>query len=116
VALTFQSHFHHDIARAWFESLDPKDEARLCFCRITQLSFLRLITTETVMGKDEVLSQRQAWDVYDRWFEDSRIFSWRNRQIWKEHFAEFRGNRVWLRRIGQIHTCWRLRKWRICQS
>jgi len=74
VALTFQSHFHHDIARAWFESLDAKDEGRLCFCRITQLSFLRLITTEAIMGKDEVLSQRQAWDVYDRWFEDSRVF------------------------------------------
>ena len=26
------------------------------------------------MGKDEVLSQRQAWDVYDRCFEDSRVF------------------------------------------
>jgi hypothetical protein len=26
------------------------------------------------MGKDEVQSQRQAWDVYDRWFEDSRVF------------------------------------------
>ena len=74
VALTFQGHFHHDIARAWFDSLDAKDEARLCFCRITQLSFLRLITTEAVMGKDEVLSQGQAWEVYDRWFEDSRVF------------------------------------------
>jgi len=74
VALTFQGHFHHDTARAWFESLSVKDEPRLCFCRITQLSFLRVITTEAVMGKDEVLSQRQAWDVYDRWFEDSRVF------------------------------------------
>ncbi len=26
------------------------------------------------MGKDEALSQRQAWDVYDRWLEDSRVF------------------------------------------
>lgn len=48
---------------------------RVCvFCRITQLIFLRLITTEAVMGKDEVLSQRQAWNVYDQWFEDSRDF------------------------------------------
>jgi uncharacterized protein len=74
MALTFQGHFHHDVARAWFESLDTKDEARLCFCRITQLSFLRLITTEGVMGKDEVLSRREAWDVYDRWLEDSSVF------------------------------------------
>ena len=73
VALTLHSHVHHHIARNWFESLDAKDDARLCFCRITQLSFLRLITTEAVMGHDEVLSQRQAWEVYDRWFEDSRV-------------------------------------------
>ncbi len=26
------------------------------------------------MGKEEVLSQRGAWNVYDRWFEDSRVF------------------------------------------
>jgi toxin-antitoxin system PIN domain toxin len=74
MALSFQGHFHHDIAREWFESLDDRDDARLCFCRITQLSFLRLITTEAVMGKDEALSQRQAWDVFDRWLEDSRVF------------------------------------------
>jgi toxin-antitoxin system PIN domain toxin len=74
MALSFQGHVHHNIAREWFESLDDRDDARLCFCRITQLSFQRLITAEAVMGKDEVLSQRQAWDVYDRWFEDSRVF------------------------------------------
>ena len=74
MALSFQGHFHHDIAREWFEALDDRDDARLCFCRVTQLSFLRLITTEAVMGKDEALSQRQAWDVYDRWLEDSRVF------------------------------------------
>ena len=74
MALSFEGHVHHDIAREWFESLDDRDDARLCFCRITQLGFLRLIATEAVMGKDEVLSQRQAWNVYDQWFEDSRVF------------------------------------------
>ena len=69
VALSFQGHFHHDIARECFEALDDRDGVRLCFCRITQISFLRLITTEAVMGKDEVLSPRQACDVYDPWFE-----------------------------------------------
>ena len=73
VALTLHSHFHHDSARKWFESLDLQDDPRLCFCRITQLSLLRLITTEAVMGRDEVLSQRQAWEVYGQWFEDSRV-------------------------------------------
>ncbi len=57
MALSFQGHVHHNIAREWFELLDDRDDARLCFCRVTQLSFLRLITTEAVMGKDEVLSE-----------------------------------------------------------
>jgi predicted nucleic acid-binding protein len=74
MALSFQGHVHHAIAPEWFESLDDRDDAYLCFCRIPQLSLPRLITTEAVMGKDEVLSQRQAWDVYGRWFEDSRVF------------------------------------------
>jgi hypothetical protein len=73
LALTFQGHVHHERARAWFESLEPRDDTSLCSCRIIQLSFLRLITTEAVMGKDEVLSQREAWAVYDRWFDDTRI-------------------------------------------
>lgn len=39
---------------------------------MTQLGFLRLLTTEAVM-KDEVLSQADAWKAYDRWLEDGRI-------------------------------------------
>src|SRR5579863_1951401 len=72
VALSFEGHVHHSVARDWFESLAPDDDARLCFCRITQLSLLRLLTTEAVMGEDEVLTQPAAWTVYDRWFEDPR--------------------------------------------
>ncbi len=71
LALTYEGHVHHAVARAWFQQLDQ--EARLCFCRITQLSLLRLVTTEAVMGKDEVLTQTQAWAAYDRWFDDARV-------------------------------------------
>jgi toxin-antitoxin system PIN domain toxin len=72
VALSFEGHIHHQIARRWFESLAEDDGARLCFCRITQLSLLRLLTTEAVMG-EETLSQPEAWSVYDHWLEDSRV-------------------------------------------
>ena len=58
------------MASDWFESLD--DEVRFCFCRFTQLGFLRLLTAQAVMG-DEVLSQREAWRVYDRWLADDRV-------------------------------------------
>ncbi len=71
IALTYGGHAHHKIAKAWFEELDM--ESRVCFCRFTQLSLLRLLTTEGVMGADEVMTQRRAWEAYDRWLADSRV-------------------------------------------
>lgn len=70
IALTYEGHVHQAAARAWFGSLVPG--ARLFFCRITQLGFLRLLTSETVMGR-EVLSQLEAWAAYDRWLQDDRV-------------------------------------------
>lgn len=70
IALTYQGHIHHATAARWFANVG--DESRLCFCRITQLSLLRLLTTAAVMGS-EVLSQAEAWKVYDRWLEDQRV-------------------------------------------
>jgi len=71
MALTYEGHIHHAGARKWFEQLDA--EAHICFCRFTQLSLLRLLTTTAVMGDDEVMSQADAWRAYDRWMEDGRI-------------------------------------------
>jgi uncharacterized protein len=71
IALTYSGHVHHNVARAWFEELDM--EARVCFCRFTQLSLLRLLTTQAVMGADEVMTQTQAWKAYDDWLADGRI-------------------------------------------
>jgi len=67
LALTYQRHVHHSAAKRWFEHLD--DEARLCFCRFTQISFLRLLNTKAVMGEDGVMNQAEAWHIYDRWVE-----------------------------------------------
>ena len=71
VALTYGGHEHHDSARTWFEELDM--DARVCFCRFTQISLLRLLTTSAVMGTDEVMTQVQAWEAYDQWKQDDRI-------------------------------------------
>jgi len=71
LALSYERHVHHSVARKWFHEL-PAD-ARMCFCRFTQIGLLRLLTTDAVMGGDEVLSQSEAWHVYDRWLEDERI-------------------------------------------
>ena len=71
LALSYERHKHYAAARAWFERLE--DDARACFCRLTQISLLRLLTTGAVMGENEVLSQVGAWRVYDRWLEDDRV-------------------------------------------
>ena len=71
LALSYQRHVHHPAAKAWFERLD--ENARLCFCRFTQLGLLRLLTTDAVMGEDKVLSQAEAWRAYDRLNGDERI-------------------------------------------
>jgi len=39
-------------------------EERVCFCRFTQLSLLRLLTTQAIMGTDEVMTQAQAWQAF----------------------------------------------------
>lgn len=71
VALTYEGHIHHACARDWFTSLGQS--GRLFFCRFTQLGLLRLLTAEAVMGRDEVMTQEDAWRAYDRWLEDERI-------------------------------------------
>ncbi len=71
LALSYESHIHHRVASAWFDSL--LDSSRLCFCRMTQIGLLRLLTTEQIMNPQEVLTQRQAWLVYDQLLEDDRI-------------------------------------------
>jgi toxin-antitoxin system PIN domain toxin len=71
LALSYQRHIHYPSARGWFELLE--DHSRACFCRFTQLGLLRLLTTAAVMGEDKVLSQAEAWSVYDRWIQDDRV-------------------------------------------
>ncbi len=71
LALSHQSHVHHRLASAWFESLS--DSTRLCFCRMTQVGLLRLLTTEQVMNPGDPFTQHQAWRLYDGLLEDDRI-------------------------------------------
>lgn len=67
VALAWVTHTHHLVAKEWFNSLVDEEPV---FCRFTQMGLLRLLTTEAVMGP-EVLTQRQAWSVYDSFLRDS---------------------------------------------
>lgn len=64
IALTYRGHIHYSAATNWLDK--TPGETQLCFCRFTQLGFLRLLTTAPVMG-DQLCSQTQAWKIYDQW-------------------------------------------------
>ena len=69
LALSWANHMHSDAAWEWFSR---QEDDRFFFCRFTQLGLLRLLATSAVMGKD-VRTIGEAWKVYDRWREDSRV-------------------------------------------
>ena len=60
---------HSNAAWTWFSR---QDNNRFFFCPFTQVGLLRLLATSAVMGKD-VRTIGEAWKVYDRWLEDSRV-------------------------------------------
>jgi len=70
LALSFEEHVHHQIASDWFT--DVGEQSRFFFCRFTQMGFLRLLSAEAVM-RTRVLSQMDAWRLYDRWLADDRV-------------------------------------------
>jgi hypothetical protein len=69
IALTYRGHLHYASARTWLDSVP--DESELCFCRLTQIGFLRLLTTPAVMG-NKAVSQSEAWEVYEDWLDKGR--------------------------------------------
>jgi toxin-antitoxin system PIN domain toxin len=71
LALAHGIHPHHRTAIEWGESLDP--ESRFYFCRVSQLSLLRLLTNESVMAID-IATQAEAWRIYDAFYENGRTF------------------------------------------
>jgi len=69
LALVWGRHSHAEPALTWFEA--ARDEQFL-FCRFTQLALLRLLTNESVMGRD-VRTMSSAWEIYDQCVADERI-------------------------------------------
>ena len=68
VALAWRNHIHHDAALRWFLSSNQYNY----FCRHTQLGFLRLITTRSMLGED-TRSLDDAWRLWDEVWEYRRI-------------------------------------------
>jgi toxin-antitoxin system PIN domain toxin len=69
LALIWSRHSHSERARSWFEGAA---EEQFFFCRFTQLTVLRLLTTESVLGK-EAKTMSEAWGLWDRVWADPRI-------------------------------------------
>jgi toxin-antitoxin system PIN domain toxin len=69
LALLWSRHVHSEKARYWFEQAS---EEQFFFCRFTQITVLRLLTTEKIMGKD-TKSMSEAWTLWDRTWADDRV-------------------------------------------
>lgn len=68
LALATPEHSHASFARNWWE----KEAGTIAFCRLTQLGFLRVLTTAAAMDL-KPLSIAAAWRVYDRFYDDDRV-------------------------------------------
>jgi toxin-antitoxin system PIN domain toxin len=69
LALILEHHTHRASAMQWWSQ---NDSGKAGFIRLTQLSVLRLLTTNAVMD-DQPLTMAEAWEAYDRLLEDDQI-------------------------------------------
>jgi toxin-antitoxin system PIN domain toxin len=71
LALALSDHSAHAAAHQWLDA-QPRD---VLFCRATQQSLLRLLTTDAVTAPYGIpaLSNRDAWSWYERLAGDKRI-------------------------------------------
>jgi toxin-antitoxin system PIN domain toxin len=73
LALAVSEHVHHEAARTWLDSVHERRS--VLFCRATQQSLLRLLTTRAVLAPywGSPLTNVEAWDLYDTLIGDDRI-------------------------------------------
>jgi uncharacterized protein len=70
VSLAIDRHEHHLLALDWFDK--ASGDASACFCRMTQNSFLRLLTLKALFEED-TLTNHQAIAAYWRLRQDPRV-------------------------------------------
>ena len=69
LALLFDAHKHHPVARAWFDGVE---HSSCVVCRMTQSALLRLSSNPALFG-EEALRLSEAWACYDALMDDPRI-------------------------------------------
>jgi|HubBroStandDraft_4_1064222.scaffolds.fasta_scaffold99752_2 toxin-antitoxin system PIN domain toxin len=68
LAAVWGRHAHHPAAADWF----GRQTDDLAFCRVTQMSLLRLLTNAAIMG-DDAADRSQAWRILDQLGADERV-------------------------------------------
>jgi len=68
IALTFEDHVHHESALRWFRMTTEQT----CFCRLTQIGFLRLATNSAFAGPAAV-GMSDAWSAYHGLLRDAGV-------------------------------------------
>lgn len=73
LALAISTHPHHKAVLRWVD--DTQESRNLLFRRSTQHSFLRLLTTASVLAPygEPPGTTSEAWQVYDTTLSDSRV-------------------------------------------
>jgi len=73
LALTLSDHLHHRAVAGGLRTINARDS--ILFCRATQQSFLRLLTTAAVLAPygNPPLTNSQAWAAYEALPSDDRI-------------------------------------------
>ena len=90
LALLYEDHVHRATALTWWKS-EAGD--RIGFTRLTQMGVLRLVTTAAAMN-GQPLTMAEAWQAYDRLFEDDRVVLYPNRPASKHSSGSFRKHRL----------------------
>ena len=73
LALTLSKHGLHRVSREWFDRREEGDP--VFFCRSTQQSYLRLLTTAEVLAPYgiEPLRNAEAWAAYEGWLDSEYV-------------------------------------------
>ena len=103
LALAFESHAHHGLARQWFED---EGEIGCVFCRLTQQGFLRLASNRKIFGP-EALTLTRAWNCFDALLADPRVFFAAEPaglgQLWRQYTKRRSYSpKIW--KIGRAHV------------
>ena len=103
MALLWDRHVRSERAREWFQRV--ADEQFL-FCRFTQLTTLRLLTTEAVMGQD-VCTMSRPGNSGTSWSPITIFPFFPNRRGWIRNFGHVPIHGASHQRSGAMRTSWR---------